>query len=141
MVITNYCDYCGEVKSHESDFTTGYATNKDGKKLCFDCCAVEDKKYMIEHGNSKGLPLYLTPAKNPPTTPRLAGETYGTYEVTNWPGTLRFKCNKPKKNYHNIAGHRYDVWFDGPDGFLWHGVNYGENTQIVHCKRTKTKSK
>lgn len=137
---TFYCDYCNKEKSHISDFTAGYATDKDNKKICFDCCAIEDKKYMIENGNSKALPLYLFPAKNPPKK-LCPGETYGIWEVSNWPGTLCFKCGAPKKSRHNIAGSRYDVWFDGPDGFIWHGVNYGKNNQIVHCKRTKEKSK
>jgi hypothetical protein len=38
---------------------------------------------------------------------------------------------------HNIAGVRYDVWFRGPDGHVWWGVQYGDMTQICHCKRTK----
>ena len=57
-------------------------------------------------------------------------------EVMNWPGTLRFPAHV-RKGRHNIAGSRYDVWFAGPDGFQWHGVQYGDNTQICHCKRTK----
>ena len=36
----------------------------------------------------------------------------------------------------DIAGKRLDVWFYGPDGYIWHGVQYGDNTQIVHCKRS-----
>jgi len=59
------------------------------------------------------------------------------HTLTNWPGTLRFDPHYIKKGRHNIAGTRYDVWFPGPDGHIWHGINYGENTQITHCKRTK----
>ena len=35
-----------------------------------------------------------------------------------------------------IAGIRYDCWFRF-EGFWWWGVRYGNNTEIVHCKRTK----
>jgi hypothetical protein len=56
--------------------------------------------------------------------------------VTNWPNSLSFKGHV-SKGRHNIAGTRYDVWFTGPDGHRWHGTQYGDNTQICHCKRTK----
>lgn len=35
------------------------------------------------------------------------------------------------------TGVRYDTWFTGPDGKQWHAVQYGDNTQIAHCRRTK----
>lgn len=35
---------------------------------------------------------------------------------------------------------RIDVWFNGPDGHLWHGVNYGHNSQLCHCRRTRKPS-
>ena len=57
------------------------------------------------------------------------------YEVTNWPSSLRLKASVKVGN-HNIAGSRYDTWFNF-EGVVWHGVCYGENTQLCHCKRTK----
>lgn len=60
----------------------------------------------------------------------------GEYEVTNWVGSMRLKPWRVRKGRHNIAGTRYDVWFN-LDGATWHGVQYGENTQIVRCKRLK----
>lgn len=57
----------------------------------------------------------------------------------NWPGSLEFRCWTRTGN-HNIARTRYDVWFYGPDGYIWYGVTYGEDTQLCHCKRTKKKS-
>lgn len=91
--------------------------------LCFDCCAIEDKAYMIETG---AITLYLT---------RLDA-TSG--KVSNWPGTMSYPC-RIKIGKHNIARVRYDVWFRGPDGKTWHGVTLGNNTRICHCKRTKEK--
>lgn len=59
-------------------------------------------------------------------------------EVTNWPGTLRFPLWSSKRGRHNIAGTRKDVWFKDGSGNMWHGVQYGEFTQICHCKRLKS---
>lgn len=58
------------------------------------------------------------------------------YKVTNWPGHIFAWVRHCNKGRHNIAGTRIDVWFPF-EGFMWHGVQYGENTQIVYCKRTK----
>jgi hypothetical protein len=108
---------CGHPVSEHLSITTGYGTDKDGKKHCYECCAVRDKAAMIEDGKAT---LYL--AKN---------------EVTNWPGSLRFAVSYTRKGRHNIAGSRHDVWFTGPDGKRWHGVQFGENTQLCHCRRIK----
>jgi hypothetical protein len=133
---TFYCHHCNRVKSYKSDITSGYALDHDNNKVCFDCCAVIDRESMIDRGDSKSLPLYLAKASRPPLK-LCPEESYSTYEVTNWCGTLRFKCGQPRKGRHNIAGSRHDVWFHGPDGHVWHGVQFGEWTQVCHCKRTK----
>jgi len=78
---------------------------------------------MVVSETGDKLSLYLTERKK------------GSWFVSNWPGTLRFACSKPKIGRHNIAGRRYDVWFDGPDGHRWHGVQYGEWTQVLHCRK------
>ena len=118
------CDECGEDKVHDSTISTGYGTDADGRKICFDCCAENDRQSMIDNGHSKCLPLYLSNRE-------------GKCELTNWPGTLRFSIRAHRRNGHNIAGFRTDVWFAGPDGHIWHGVQYGGFTQICHCRRTK----
>lgn len=118
------CADCGQSKSHDDGGCggTGHGVRDNGDKVCYACCAIEDRKYMIEHGKNT---LYLV--KN----------DQKKYEITNWPGTLRFPVGTIRKGHHNIAGNRYDVWFCGPDGKTWHGVQYGDNTQICHVKRTK----
>lgn len=88
-----------------------------GKKYCYECCAELDREFMLK--NSK-ITLYLT-------------EKY----VTNWPGTLKFEISTVKDGFHNIARTRTDVWFIGPDNHVWWGVNYGDFSQILYCKRTK----
>jgi hypothetical protein len=57
--------------------------------------------------------------------------------LTNWPGSLQFRAHAMKEGRHNIAGTRIDVWFIGPDGARWHGTQYGEWTQLCHCRRVK----
>ena len=108
---------CGHKESPHSDITRGYGTDADGKRQCYQCCADLDRAYMIEHGR---IALYLTDKA-----------------ITNWPASLSFPVLSRTTGRHNIAGVRYDVWFRGPDGATWHGVQYGDNTQICHCKRTK----
>jgi hypothetical protein len=95
----------------------------NGKKHCYACCAEQDRKQMRETGR---ITLYLSDDS----------KAFGTYKVTNWPGSLTFPCHSPRTGRHNIAGKRIDVWFtfEGQD---WHGVQYGDNTQICHCKKVK----
>jgi hypothetical protein len=112
---------CGHAPSPCSSVTTGYGRDQDGRTYCYECCADRDRADMQETGRAT---LYLV------DTPGTNGE------VTNWPGSLRFKVLYRSKGRHNLARVRHDVWF-WADGAKWHGVQYGENTQIAHCRRVK----
>jgi len=125
------CDQCKTTVVHNSTFTTGYGYNAKDEKICFDCCAVNDRHSMIEDGDSKRLPLYLN--KKPISKNGL----FYQWKITNWPGTLVFTAYCSKNGRHNLAGKRIDVWFRGPDGHVWHGWQVGDSTTIVHCKRTR----
>jgi len=122
---TFYCSTCKRSFPIQPNGGTGYAVKRNGHKVCYACCAIRDSLEMCKSGHSKRLPLYLSKDKE------------GRYTVSNWPGTLSFRVWCSKEGKHNIAGTRTDVWFAGPDGHEWHGVQYGEFTQIVHCRRTK----
>jgi len=125
------CIDCGEEKPILTEVGTGRALTDAGESVCYACCAVRDKAYMVEHGRAT---LYLSLAVRPRTWGGLT--RVGT--VSNWPGTLDLGYKLPVTlGRHNIARTRYDVWFNGPDGHIWHGVTYGDNTQICHCRRTK----
>ena len=117
------CSDCKAVKPVPQNGGTGYATwpNRDHEKICYQCCAVRDRASMRETGRAV---LYLAPVKG------------GGWTVGNWPGTLKFPVLSRTQGRHNIAGSRTDVWFK-VDGARWHGVQYGENTEIVHCRRGK----
>ena len=115
------CD-CGHAPTPR-EYTTGHGT-LDGKTYCFPCCAKWERQQMIDTGKAV---LYLT----------MTGKFLKPGYLTDWPGGLRFEVNHLQISRHNIARHRYDVWFTGPDGYLWWGYQVGDNTQICHCKRTK----
>lgn len=146
MKVEFTCALCGiaKVYTKEGGGTTGYAHRLDSdEKVCFDCCAREDIAFMRAHDR---ITLYLNvPDQMPfsvgyypgtgPATSRTPAT--GEWTVTNWPGTLSFKVIRRSFGAHNVAGRRYDVWVNGPDGHVWHGVQYGDMTQICRCRRTK----
>lgn len=112
------CGQCKRIRQSTTPYTTGYGIDKRKRKVCFECCGAEDRREMLRTG--KGV-MYLT-------------EKAGRFSVNNWPGTLTIAPDRVTKGRHNIAGSRYDVWFT-LDGHRYHGVNYGENSQILRVKR------
>lgn len=125
------CTGCGRV------VTPGhYGENSEGI-FCFDCCAKADLAYMAKHGK---ITLYLTVDNLPKNAYGLysTSPSVRTVRVNNWPCSLQFRPSCISVGRHNMAGKRYDVWFRVEnDPYVWHGVTYGDNTQICHCKRTK----
>ncbi len=110
---------CGHGPSEHSSFTTGYGVAPNGKKHCYDCCATRESARMIETGRGT---LYHTGGA-----------------LTDWPGKLRFPVSYVSRGRHNMARYRYDGRFIGPDGAMWSFTRYGDNTQIAHCRRLKSK--
>jgi hypothetical protein len=111
---------CGHKPSPHEVFTTGYGTTRDGKKRCYACCAAADRAAMEKTGRAV---LYLSKGVD-------------GYTVGNWPGSLKLRASV-RTGRHNIAGKRYDAWFSF-GGARWHGVTYGDNTQLCHCRRLKS---
>lgn len=122
-----YCAQCG-TKCIPSGCTTGYGTDKNGRKLCFACIGKNDLETMRTAGTSESLPLYLTKKDS------------GHLVVGNWPGTLSFPVVFSRKSRTNWGHQRTDVWFL-VDAHLWHGVHVGDFNEIVHCKRRKNQPK
>ena len=104
------------------EFESRYGIALDGKTYCYDCCAEREKQYMWETGEAV---LYLV-------------QRGGEYYVIDWPGRLSIPVGQISKGKHNWAGTRYDVWFNF-EGTEWHGVQYGESTQLCHCRRVTPK--
>lgn len=135
------CD-CGHAPS-PSEHTAGYGRDENGNTFCYACCAERDKAQMLEEGK---ISLYfvgptMKPGRERYPYPSVNGiRDIGepkSYKVSNWSGSLTFIVGRVKCGYHNIAGKQYNFWFKGPDGATWHGVNYGDNSQIARCKRIK----
>ncbi|MBD3261584.1 MAG: hypothetical protein GF334_07880 [Candidatus Altiarchaeales archaeon] len=110
------CDVCKNEIKHDG-FGTGYGIGKDNTKMCYTCCAEEDKRFMEE--NNK-ITLYHS--------------TNDNEEVINWPGTLRFR-SVSFQGEHNWGLPRYDVYFIDHTGQKWYGRRIGDNTDLVHCRK------
>jgi len=115
------CSQCRALKPLQRDLGTGYARDTSDNFLCYECAGENEARDLRETG--KGY-LYLTRDKS------------GAHTVSNWPGTLTIPVRYLRKGAHNIARTRYDVWFTF-EGAEWHGVQYGEWTQICHVRRLK----
>ncbi len=61
----------------------------------------------------------------------------GEGKLTNWPGTLTIPLpmGSTRVGRHNVARVRVDYWFTF-EGETWHGVRFGDSTDLVHCKRS-----
>ena len=57
-----------------------------------------------------------------------------THKVTV-PRRPAWGCREPFSYEAEANSTTYDVWFIGPDGKEWHGVQYGDLTQVCHCRR------
>jgi len=115
------CFTCGKTITNDRPHITGYGIDKDNNKICYTCCANDDRQQMRDTGK---ITLYLT------------GTPSQGFKLTNWPGSFEIRPTSYHLGRHNIARTRTDVWFVF-DGYWWHGVQYGEFTQLCHCKKTK----
>jgi hypothetical protein len=117
------CMDCKAVKPVQTSGGTGYACNRATNGLiCYACAGERDRLEMLSSGRAT---LYLSDT-----------ETNGSkrWVITNWPGTLRLIPHYIRHGRHNMARTRCDVWFTF-EGKPWHGVQYGENSQLCHCRR------
>jgi hypothetical protein len=131
MVRWFVCDSCNELMAMPAGSGgTGYGRTSDGRFHCYGCCARQEADYMRRTGKAD---LYLV---RDTRKARLAPYAHSGWEVTDWPGQFRRPVTRIEHGAHNSARTRTDVWFRF-EGQAWHGVQYGENTQIVHCRRIK----
>jgi hypothetical protein len=125
---------CADCKAHKPLNTSGHgcgtgyarAGQNDDTMICYECAGAREVRDLLATG--KGC-LYLSSG---------IGQTGRTFhKLANWPGTLEISLSmSPRKGRHNMAGTRYDVWFSW-QGRDWHGVQYGDNTQICHVRALK----
>lgn len=128
------CVDCGAAfPTHPPRYTggAGYGTAREpgpegpAGDYCYPCAATRDRRYMAREGR---VDLYLV----------MGAAT--RYTVQNWPGSLVIKPTDWREHPRGSGGfggaRRVDVWFCGPDGQRWHGINRGDS-QVVRCKRLK----
>lgn len=115
---TFICHQCKQQKPIQNTGGTGYATDNDENKICYDCCGINDAE------NLKFLKI---------------GETATLYwdggNIINWPGTLKIPVKSP------------GIWVTGFKRktthieFIYAGQYYKalntDNNQIARIRRVK----
>lgn len=111
----------------------GYGQTLDGHRICYKCCANQDREEMRRDGR---ITLYLTGVA--PLGKDVSWIIDPRWKIANWPGSLEFRPmgQNVKVGCHNMAGVRYDTWFVF-EGYVWHGVSFGDNSELLYCHRTK----
>lgn len=129
------CAYCAETIAQSkigNGASGGYGRDKDGNKVCFACCADLDRAAMRRDGK---IVLYLSGV-----SPKIRKGfcVNAAWSISNWPGSLKFQPfgQSVKVSQTNWRLDRYDVWFVF-EGYIWHGVSVGNDSELLHCKRTK----
>jgi hypothetical protein len=132
---TGKCD-CGHVPSEHTPHTTGYGwMSVDGQMLsfCYECCVSKEREQMESTGKAC---LYFM-SQEPTHARGYPGIALG--KVSDWAGKLTFPCRyRRRANAHNWGLSRTDAWFKDAQGREWHGVLYGDNTQLMRCRRLKS---
>lgn len=114
------CD-CGHIAT-SNGITTGYGTDKDGKKHCYTCCGEQDKAKLRESGKLSG---YLTKEGD-------------SYYFCNWPNSFRIRAYWFRKSYNNFAGRnsRTDVYFKF-EGVEYWGFHVGHSHECINIRKVK----
>jgi hypothetical protein len=120
-----HCPCGAAFADRATSFLPGYARRAvDDVKVCYDCATAGELAAMHESGRAT---LYLNDFNRRPDG----------NNVSNWIGGFRFPVASMSYGRHNITGFRVDVWFRDDRGKVWHGTQYGKDTQLVHCRRSK----
>ncbi len=110
------CDYC-YLALVPRGCTSGGGVNAAGETLCNDCCGFMDAIDMArtEPGQRGCIALYLV-------------SVYPQRTVDNWPGTLKLVVTSIGTWVSGGFGSkRRTIYFRGPMGAKWSGVEYDGN--------------
>lgn len=128
------CFICGKQPKHDG-IGTGYGYDAHGHKLCYRCIGILDKRRLERMSLGQRTDLYITK--------KTKGDI-SNYYVSNWPGTFKHHAIHLSDGRHNIAGIQRHYWFcirsnESNDGktHAFHGVCFGDNTEILHCRKVK----
>jgi hypothetical protein len=122
---TGVCADCGKPFPVQRETCGTGCGIYEGKKICYACCAVRDRKALMGLKGREQYHLYLT--RN--------GD--GKFYVSNWPGTLKIAVDYAVEGRHNFAGCRTDVGFT-LDGKKFYGTQYGNMSEICHVRAKKS---
>jgi hypothetical protein len=111
---------CGHVESPHSEYTTGYGTDAQGKRHCYNCCTALDLATMRDTGR---IDAYLSSD----------GET-----ITTWPGGILARVTSEREGsaggfLRGVTVTRVDAIAD--DGSLWYGRGPGRG-MYIRLRRT-----
>lgn len=128
------CDYCGAALV-PSGGTTGGGVNDAGETLCFACCGFADAIAMVgtEPGERGTVGLYVAGEVVRGGDASMASErdkVGAALTVTNWPGTLKLQVTAATRWVRGggcAPTKRRTVYFRGPRGSWWSGVQYDGN--------------
>lgn len=144
-----FCSQCGKecVPTFFYDdektrpMNTGYGTDKDGNKICFECCGKNDEKTLEETGKLFGYLYCGCHGVHSDATARASMRKNraaytgisGTFQ--NWPGTLKIHTGPIKHSWNNFGAERLDFWFIWRGNTYW-GVNIGDKqcARVVRIK-------
>jgi hypothetical protein len=124
--ISAVCDRCGwpciagsgqGCAGSGYDGGTGYGyRGADRAPLCYDCCAMIERRDMIETGRGN---LYLVGKK-----------------LSDWPGLLTFTVIWKVPFHHPFSRSAVIAYFVGPDGKPWSAKRIGD-MDLCHSRRIK----
>jgi len=106
---------CGHEVSPHTEHTTGYGVDKDGRKLCYDCCARGDREYMAREGK---ITAYLSDDGK---------------RITTWSGNPLMTVSR--ESIGSAGGFARSakitrVWAVDEQGNWWHGRGPGRGMYI-----------
>lgn len=116
------CVKCGKICKPDC-IVAGYAVDNEGNKYCYKCAAKKSAQTLRDLPIGGKTYLYLVARNN-------------SWSVQDFMGLLSIPVYHVKLGRHNIAGIRYDFWFEYHDN-LYHGVVYGRDSQLARIKRIK----
>lgn len=119
------CADCGKPFPVQRDSSGTGCGICEGKKVCYACCAIRDRKALMGLKGREQYHLYLSKNKD------------GKFYVSNWPGTLKIAVDYAWEGRHNLAGTRTDVGFT-LDGKKFYGTQYGTMNEICHVRAKKS---
>lgn len=138
-----YCHGENKFRTHTLSVlgATGYAylnARNDLRKVCYVCAASIDQDHMDKTGK---ITLYLDGLSslrlNPARTNKQKTASGVKIMVSNYCGSLSYPVELVRTGNGGINKIRRDIYFTDHAGRVWWGVQFGNKSPLVYCKRMK----